>query len=44
MSRTPSVRYKPMLGSLRERDPDPGVRADADLLLEVMAEVGTGGV
>ncbi|TDD53952.1 HEAT repeat domain-containing protein [Saccharopolyspora elongata] len=44
MSYTPSVRYKPMLGSLRERDPDPGVRADADPLLEVMAEVGTGGV
>ncbi|MEV0083204.1 HEAT repeat domain-containing protein [Saccharopolyspora sp. NPDC050642] len=44
MSYAPSVRYKPLLGSLSERDSDPGVRADADLLLEVMAEVGTGGV
>ncbi|MEV0049637.1 hypothetical protein AB0H34_03960 [Saccharopolyspora shandongensis] len=44
MGYTPSVRYKPLLGSLRERDPDPGVRADVDLLLEVMAEVGTGGM
>ncbi|WP_329518801.1 hypothetical protein [Spirillospora sp. NBC_01491] len=43
MSYSPSVRFKPLLGRLSADDPNPGIRQDAGLMLEVFGEVGTGG-
>jgi hypothetical protein len=43
-SYTPSVRSKPMPALLSSDDPDPGVREDAALMLEILTEIGTVGV
>ncbi|WP_433473932.1 hypothetical protein ACQPZP_34800 [Spirillospora sp. CA-142024] len=43
-SYSPSTRYKPLLALLGSDDPDPAVRQDAALMLEIFTEVGTGGV
>jgi hypothetical protein len=42
MSYSPSVPFKPLLGQLAAHDPDPAVRQDASLMLEIFSEVGTG--